>query len=62
MIVTPDPHWHDREWEPAPTGWCGPGRWWDDTEDPERAGSTCGEAAGSAQSAARTTDPNTAHS
>jgi hypothetical protein len=35
MIVSPDPHWERRRWEPSGTRWAGPGRLWDDSRDSE---------------------------
>jgi len=36
VIVSPDPHWNVRAWEPPLTRWSGWGRWWDGSADSER--------------------------
>ena len=61
-IVTPDPDWNVRRFEPAPTRWVGPLTVADDSDDPERDGALTGLPVGAVAAASRTTGTNRDHS
>ena len=64
--VTPDPAWHVRRYEPAPTRWVGALTVADDARDPERDGGAASPArradGGVVTAASRTTATDTDHS
>jgi len=61
-IVTPDPAWHVRRYEPAPTRWVGSLAIADDSDDPERDGAFTGLPVCAVAPAYRTTGTDSDHS